>query len=77
MKVVYKQSIIDQIRIAKYKSDVDNKPIDYIEVTKGEAMELKTHCRDTFGLHSQYGPAAMHNKQFMGITIKVEGCKDE
>jgi hypothetical protein len=77
MKVVYEQSIIDKIITAKHQSDADDKPIAYIEVTREEAMELKTYCRDMFGLYSSYGPKAVHNKQFMGITIKVEGCKGE
>jgi hypothetical protein len=79
MKVVYiyRQSIMDKIASAKQKSDEDGTYIDYIEITRDEAMELKKYCRDILSLHSLHGTPSVHNIQFMGITIKVEGCTDE
>jgi hypothetical protein len=77
MKVVYRQSIMDKIAKAKHQSDVDCQPIDYIEITRDEAIELRKYCRDILSLHSLHGTSSVHNIRFMGITIKVEGCTDE
>jgi hypothetical protein len=77
MRVVYRQSIMDKITSAKQKSDEEDTYIDYIEITRDEAIELRKYCRDILSLHSLHGTSSVHNIRFMGITIKVEGCTDE
>jgi hypothetical protein len=76
MKVVYEKSITERIREAKFKSERDNKKIQYIEVTEKEAVEMYDYSMAIFIGH--YCPMRgkcldVHNGMMFGVRIKVEG----
>jgi hypothetical protein len=76
MKVVYERSIMERIREFKYESDKFNKKIEYIEVTEKEGIEIYDYSMSTFKGHfcSRQGKCiSIHNGEFFGIKIKVEG----
>jgi hypothetical protein len=78
MRVVYEKSIVDKIRTAKTQSEEEGTTIDYIEITRGEEQVLKTYYLDTLnalGAHDRYAHESLHNKHFLEVRIKVEGCK--
>lgn len=78
MKVIYKRPITQIIIEKKYEAAEKNKVIDYIEVTKDEAVELYDDLNNCGVLGSLLNSAkiyTIHNCTVYDIKIKVEGYK--
>ena len=78
MKVFYEKKIGDQIIDAKCRADMKNRVINYILLSKSEAISLANEfphlpCR------SRPIPTwrEVHNSQYYGIKLKLEGEEDE
>ena len=79
MKTVYKKFIEEKILDAQKEAHVLNKDIDFILLTRGEALELygryfiDISCPYTFGKSDESKASEVHNGEFYGVKLKVEG----
>jgi hypothetical protein len=79
MKVICKKSIIEQICDLKYAANAQNKEIDYIEVTRREALQLYDEVNSILIPKSKLSAAMfddrrveeVHNSTVCGCLIKV------
>jgi hypothetical protein len=80
MQVIYKEHIVSKILDAKKKSDLSNKVINNIILTRSEAVELFDISTDNFTVPLlQAGQtiddvkiAAVNGSRLYGILLKVE-----